>query len=135
MIFARFGFVWLIIELLVFYLVAKLVGILLAILLIVLSMLVGGTLMRWQGLDVLRRAREKYQRGETLETAGIESAAVVLGGVLMVIPGFVTTVLGLILLLPFCRIPLVKWLLSKSTPRSRGQGRTIDSEGWRDLEP
>ena len=128
---------WVIAELLVFVVVADLIGFFGAILLIVLSMLLGGSLMRWQGVENLRKVHERAARREPPQTTMIHAAAIVMGGLLMVIPGFITSVLGIVLLLPWCRDRLARWLLSQGLMSNRftagkhaEQGRVIDADYW-----
>lgn len=128
---------WVVAELLAFLIVAKLVGFFAAILLIVLSMLLGGSLMRWQGIENLRQVHERAARGEPPQTTMIHAAAIVMGGFLMVIPGFITSVIGILLLLPWFRDKLARWLLSQGLVSNRftagknaAQGRVIDADYW-----
>jgi len=124
-------------ELLVFIAVTKMIGFFGAILLIVLSTLLGGSLMRWQGMENLRKLYERAARGEPPQTTMIHAAAIVMGGFLMVIPGFITSVIGILLLLPWCRDNLARWLLSQGLMSNRftagnnkQNGQVIDADYW-----
>jgi len=117
--FRGFVIIWIVLELLVFVGVAKLIGVFPAILLIILSMIIGGAVMRIAGFNVAMRAQEKAARGEAPTSEMLQSAAIVMGGLFMMIPGFITSVIGLLLLIPVCREGLARWLLKKQVMSNR----------------
>lgn len=131
---------YVVIELLVFVLVAKIIGILAAILLIILSMVVGGGLMRSEGYHTLQRTREEMTEGKSPAKGMLESLSIALGGFLMIIPGFITSIIGIFLIIPgIRRIILQSFIGLKFTnPKNENapskedasdhQGRTIDGE-------
>lgn len=89
-----------ILELFVFVQVAQAIGFLPALVWIVAVSAAGAWLVKREGLTALRRANEKVSRGE-LPTDELASGVLILfGGALMLTPGFLTDVLGLLLVLP-----------------------------------
>lgn len=66
----------------------------------------GSAIARWQGAIVLRRAQEALARGEFPADAVLDGVMLLVGGVLLLTPGFLTDVLGLVLLLPPSRAVL-----------------------------
>lgn len=138
--FKGFFWIWFVIELLVFFLVAKWLGVLVAILLIILPMIVGGSIMQMQGMTVYRQMQQKIARGESPAVEVLESAAIVFGGILMLIPGIVTTLIGIVLLIPGLRRPLLQWLIRRGAipahvqkaNHTSGSGRIYDAEVDRD---
>lgn len=84
-----------------------------AVLLIVAAFLSGALLLRHQGLATLRRAQETLERGEAPVGAVFQGFCVVAGAVLLMIPGFLSDVAGLLLLLPFPRDAIGRWLLNR----------------------
>lgn len=78
-----------------------------------LSML-GVVLIRSQGIAVWRRANAELAAGRMPTRSLVDGAMVLLGGCLLIIPGFVTAAVGLLLLLPPTRAllrPLVlRWM-------------------------
>ncbi len=111
--------------------VGQSIGALPTIALCILTALLGGGLLRQQGFQVLNRARENLDRGEAPALELIEGAALVVGAVMLMIPGFVTDAIGFACLLPFTRKPLVRAVLARMhvsvRGRSRGQPREPDS--------
>lgn len=77
--------------------------------LIVLTGLIGGTLAKHQGIDTLRRAQQHTQNGQFPAEEIIDGICILIGGILLLMPGFITDVVGLILLLPFTRPMLKNW--------------------------
>lgn len=130
--FKGFFLVWLIVELVVFYLVAEWLGFLIAILFIILPMIIGGGIMQSQGFHNMRRLQEKMQTGESPAVEVLESVAIVFGGMLMLIPGMVTSVIGIVLLIPGIRRGLLSWLLRKHLVQPKAQGRIYDADSWHD---
>ncbi|HEX5472576.1 MAG TPA: FxsA family protein, partial [Lacipirellulaceae bacterium] len=60
----------------------------------------GASLARWQGWRVLERIRQDLRAGRMPAEAVIDGFMVLLAGVLLVIPGVLTDVVGIALLIP-----------------------------------
>lgn len=71
--------------------------------LIVLTAVVGGAILRYQGLRTLRRAREQIARQQLPVMEIAEGATLAVAAVLLMTPGFFTDAIGALLLLPFLR--------------------------------
>jgi UPF0716 protein FxsA len=72
--------------------------------LLLLFSIAGAWLARREGFSVLRRIQEQVGNGVVPTNELIDAALVFAGGVLLFVPGFVTGVLGLLLLFPPTRI-------------------------------
>lgn len=104
-------------ELVVLMLSGKTLGILPTILIIVATGIGGAYLAKKQGLRAWRDLQFRLANKETPGKALIDSACILLGGLLLVMPGFITDVVGLLLLFsgprkiiyPF----IVKWIYNK----------------------
>jgi UPF0716 protein FxsA len=68
--------------------------------LIVLFSIVGAWLAWHIGFSVLRRTRDQVARGVVPTDELIDAALVFSGGILLFLPGFITDVFGILLLLP-----------------------------------
>jgi len=103
---------WALLEVLVFVLVASWIGLGWTILAALATSALGWVLLARQGVravtDLRERARTRQGAGRALGDAGL----IAVGGLLMVLPGFVGDVLGLLCLLPGTR-GLVRALLSR----------------------
>jgi UPF0716 protein FxsA len=74
--------------------------------LLILTSLAGGWLMKREGLAVLKRAQAAVDRGQVPGKELIDGVLILAGGALMLVPGFITDVIGLLLLLPPVRAGL-----------------------------
>jgi UPF0716 protein FxsA len=70
------------------------------LLLIIAMSVLGVVLIRSQGLAVWRRANAELAAGRMPTRSLVDGALVMLGGCLLIVPGFITDALGLVLLLP-----------------------------------
>lgn len=81
---------------------------------IVFTGVVGVYLAKRQGFKVLREIQSKLNRGEMPGAAVLDGIFVFVGGILLVLPGYVTDVMGFIFVIPITRAllkPLVmKWM-------------------------
>lgn len=89
-----------ILELFVFVQVAGSLGFLNALFGAVAATFVGIWLVKQQGLGVLRRANEKVARGDAPTDELVNGTLLLVAGILLLTPGFVTGAVGLLLLLP-----------------------------------
>ncbi|PHE40678.1 exlusion protein FxsA, partial [Bacillus pseudomycoides] len=67
---------------------------------IVFTGVVGVYLAKRQGFKVLREIQSKLNRGEMPGEAVLDGIFVFVGGILLVLPGYVTDVLGFICVIP-----------------------------------
>jgi UPF0716 protein FxsA len=95
-----------IVELFVFVQVAGSMGFGTALLVAIAATVVGVWLVKQQGLGVLRRANDKVARGESPTDEVVNGTLLLVAGVLLLAPGFVTGATGLLLLLPPVRAVL-----------------------------
>lgn len=89
-----------------FVAVGRAVGIAATLALTAAAMLAGAALVRYLGLDALRRAEASLARGESPAGAVFDAACVALAGVLLILPGFLSDALALMLLIR----PLRRWV-------------------------
>lgn len=128
------------VELYVIVRVAGAIGALDTIALLVLVSLLGAWLVKRQGLAVLSRLRREVEAGRDPSRALVNGALVVLAGLLLIVPGFVSDALGLLLLLPPVRALVAPVLLRRlassggltvvRTTGSRRLDGTIDADAW-----
>ncbi|ART83064.1 FxsA protein [Oceanisphaera profunda] len=115
-------------EIFVFIEVGSAIGAMSTIVLILLSAIVGLSLVRIQGFQTLMEAQRKVSLGEPPAREMLGGIMLALSGILLVLPGFVSDMLGLLLLLPPVREALVARLLSKVKMQTRQQGHTFSGE-------
>lgn len=92
-----------IVEVYVLVKVGERIGVVWTVLILVVEAVLGGWLTRREGARAWR-ALDAAFRGGRVPTGELADAALVLvGGVLLMLPGFITDVLGLFFLIPFTR--------------------------------
>ena len=78
---------------------------------VILTAFAGAHLVRQQGLSTLMHAQQKMQAGTMPELEMAEGLLLVIAGVLLVTPGFITDGIGFLLSLPMTRPIIAKGLL------------------------
>lgn len=81
--------------------------------LVFFTAIVGVSLVRSQGLSTLMTVQQKLARGEAPGQEIVEGMMLAAAGVLLLIPGFVTDALGLLLLTPFTRAPIAAFMYKR----------------------
>ncbi|MBZ5739850.1 FxsA family protein [Nocardioides mangrovi] len=104
------------VEIYVLVQVGQVIGAGWTILLLVADALLGTWLMRREGARAWRTLREAVEQGRMPATELADGALILFGGALMLAPGFVTDVFGILLILPFTR-PFFRRLLSAFVAR------------------
>lgn len=107
--------------------VGQRIGVLPTVLILVVEALVGAWLTRREGARAWR-ALDGALRGGRVPTGELADAALVLvGGVLLMLPGFVTDVLGLFFLIPFTR-PLARQVVAFFVARRLSRAGIVPAE-------
>lgn len=94
-------------ELAVLIQVGGAIGVLPTLLLVIATAVLGSVLLRVAGIATAWRAREKLARGELPEQEVLEGLLIAVGGGLLLLPGFISDVFGVLCLIPFTRRLLV----------------------------
>ncbi|WP_339147228.1 MULTISPECIES: FxsA family protein [unclassified Sutcliffiella] len=81
----------------------KLIGAIPTILLIILTGVLGAWLAKYQGISALRSAQQKMNSGQMPGEVIIDGLCILIGGVVLLTPGFITDAIGFALLLPITR--------------------------------
>ena len=93
------------------------IGGLLTLLGVFLTAIIGITFLKNQGLSVLNRVRSDLAKGHAPVASIADSISLFIGGGLMLIPGYVTDGVGLLLFIPGFRtmagMCLLKWVTKK----------------------
>lgn len=87
-------------ELAVIIEVGQAIGVGPTIAILLLDSILGGYLLRAQGLAAWRRFNDTARAGRMPHREAFDGALVIFGGALLLTPGFITDVLGLLLLIP-----------------------------------
>ncbi len=130
-------FLYVYLEMSIFIQVAQVIGVLLTLVLVIFTSVIGMSLVRNQGFKNFILMQQKISEGENPAAEMIKSASLIIAGMLLLLPGFFTDFLGLLLLLP----PVQKLLTVRLLPHLRftrtpgggfgqgaGGGQTFDGE-------
>ena len=88
------------IEIAGFALVGREIGVLATIGLVLLSSIAGSVLLRIQGFGVVSRIQRDLQAGRNPGRELAHGVMILIAGILLIIPGFFTDIVGLLLFLP-----------------------------------
>lgn len=97
------------------------------ILLLALDSVLGSALLRSQGRAVWRRFNETMAAGRVPHKELQHGIAVIFGGALLITPGFLTDILGLLLLLPPTRVAILRLVMRRIAKRA--QARVVTGGG------
>ena len=127
-----------IIEITVIIKVGGLIGAWPTVGLIILTAASGAAMVRAQGFQILVRAQESLDLGQFPAEELFDGLNLMVAGVLLLTPGFVTDALGLILLVPPLRRHIARWIWSRmlkgerfhfSAGAAQGRSRTRRDDG------
>lgn len=125
-----------IIEMVILIEVGGLIGALPTVGLVLLTATIGLWLLRREGLATLESVRQKIDQGVLPETELLEGVMLLVGGALLLTPGFVTDTIGFICLLPGLRHPIARAIMGRAETiivgKTRDGGTIIDGEFTRE---
>jgi len=101
-------------ELYVIFKVGELIGVLPTLILLLADALLGSWLLKHQGRGAWRRFNEALAAGRFPGREVVDGALIIVGGTLLLTPGFITDVFGAVLLIPPTRA-IVRRLLKRLT--------------------
>ena len=106
------------IEMIVLIEVGSLIGAISTVGLVVLTATIGIWLLKLEGLATLARVQEKFHQGQIPETELLEGIMLLVGGALLLTPGFITDAIGFTCLLPGLRRPIARWIIRQGLLRA-----------------
>ena len=150
MLFAIFA-VMTLLEIYVLVTVGQAIGGLSTVLLVIVTALIGSTLLKQQGWSTMANAQKSIAEGKTPAFEMPEGVVILVSGVLLITPGFITDGLGLLGLMPWSRRYFINHVLEKNAERvfsqknsvfihrtknqektSNNKNETIEGEFWED---
>ena len=91
----------------------KTLGVIPTLILIILTGVLGAYLAKKQGLETIRKAQAQLRSGQIPQESVLDGICILVGGTLLLTPGFITDILGFLLLIPFTR-RWFKWLMIRA---------------------
>ena len=150
MLFAIFA-VMTLLEIYVLMTVGDVIGNWQTVLLVIVTALIGSTLLRQQGWSTMAKAQQSIAEGKTPAFEMLEGVVILVSGILLLTPGFITDGLGLLGLMPWTRRYFINHILEKNAQRffsqrnsvfihrtknqektSNNKNETIEGEFWED---
>jgi len=119
--------------------VGEVIGAMPTVLMVVFTAVLGAMLLRVQGLSTLRRVQAVSARGEVPALEMLEGVMLMIGGGLLLTPGFFTDAIGFICLIPPFRQALIRyWIKRYGTPMNVDPNaapkgpKTLEGEYWKE---
>jgi len=104
--------------------VGQLIGVVPTVVLLVAESVLGAFLVRREGRRVCQGVRAVLAEGRSPEIALTDAGLVLVGGTLLLTPGFVTDVVGFCCILPFTR-PAVRRLVRRAVARQAARSARV----------
>tara|TARA_Y100000741_G_scaffold152850_1_gene115429 strand:+ start:363 stop:788 length:426 start_codon:yes stop_codon:yes gene_type:complete len=98
------------------------------IVLIFTTAIVGVYYAKYEGLNTLRSGFSQLSKNETPAYEVISGAAIALGALLLIIPGFATDIMGFLIIFPITRKVLFKLFSKKFSKKTEKKNNFIDGE-------
>lgn len=121
-------------ELYVLLAVGSVIGTIPTILLIIASAGLGSYLLKQQGLATFQRYQATVQKHEIPAIEVLEGVFILLGGVLLLTPGFITDVAGLCCLLPSLRSQMISYVLKRFSMPNSMDDNVLEGEFRKDTQ-
>ncbi len=118
-----------IIPVLEIYLLIKLgsfLGALNTVIIVILTGIIGAYLAKLEGLHTMTKVREALNRGEMPAEGMLDALLILVAGIVLLTPGFLTDIAGLVILIPQTRVLFKRWLRKKFDAWTQGQQMNID---------
>ena len=90
-------------EILLLLLLGNQFGILWTVFIMLATGALGVYLAKKEGFQAVRNLQQSLQNGQAPGPAALNAACVLIGAVILILPGFLTDIIGLIFVLPFTR--------------------------------
>jgi UPF0716 protein FxsA len=116
-------------EIAVFIVVGQWIGVVPTIALVILTAITGASLLRHQGLGLAMKIRSEMEAGRVPGRDLANGAMMLVAGVLLLTPGFVTDTLGFLLFIPQIRTKVFAFLARrvKFVAPNQNSGRSYDT--------
>ena len=106
-----------IVEIIVLQAVAGVINWPYTLALVIITAFIGTTLLKQQGWSIMAKAQQSIAEGRTPALEMLEGVVILVSGVLLLTPGFITDGLGLIGLMPWSRSYFINHFLEKNAER------------------
>ncbi|MDC0470772.1 FxsA family protein [Candidatus Pseudothioglobus singularis] len=112
-------------EIYVLVSVGQAIGGLSTVLLVVITAFIGSSLLKQQGWSTMAKAQQSMSEGRTPAMEMMEGVVILVSGILLLTPGFLTDALGLLGLMPWSRSYFINHFLEKNAERVFKQRNSV----------
>ncbi|MBT68463.1 MAG: exlusion protein FxsA [Thiotrichales bacterium] len=112
-------------EIYVLVSVGQAIGGLSTVLLVIITAFIGSSLLRQQGWSTMAKAQQSISEGRTPAIEMMEGVVILVSGILLLTPGFLTDALGLLGLMPWSRSYFINHFLEKNAERVFKQRNSV----------
>lgn len=89
-------------------------------LIVIVTAAFGAYFVRQQGFSLIQQIQHKINAGQAPSSEMAEAVLLLIAGVMLITPGFITDGLGFLFTLPFSRAPIANFLMSKVKLKQAG---------------
>ena len=114
-----------IVEIIVLQAVAGVINWPYTLALVIITAFIGTTLLKQQGWSIMAKAQQSIAEGRTPALEMLEGVVILVSGVLLLTPGFITDGLGLLGLMPWSRRYFINHFLEKNAERVFSQRNSV----------
>ncbi len=100
-------------------------GALNTVIMVILTGILGAYLARLEGMHTMIKVREGLSRGEMPAEGMLDALLILVAGIVLLTPGFLTDLAGLLMLIPQTRLLFKRWLRKKFDAWTQGQQMNI----------
>ncbi len=122
------------IEIYLFIKVGSEIGALNTILLILMTAVVGIWYARYEGFNTLRSGMSQLVKNELPLYEIVSGAAIAFAALLLILPGFATDIIGVLLIFPFTRKIILSKYSKKNPPKSKNKEKNFIEGEYEDIE-
>ena len=108
--------------------IGGIVGVFPTIALVVLTAVIGVSLLRQQGMATWQRFQDNLQKGELPAYEMVEGPILLVGGALLLTPGFFTDIIGFACLIPQARKRIAQYIIEKRLAQAGAAPQQQDSK-------
>ena len=112
-------------EIYVFASVGSMIGGFSTVLLVIITAFIGSFLLKQQGWATMAKAQNAITNGKIPTVEILEGVVILISGVLLLTPGFITDTVGLLGLIPFSRRYFINKILTKNAKKIFTQKKSI----------
>ena len=123
-----------IIEIYLFIKVGSEIGALNTILLILTTAVVGIWYARYEGFNTLRSGMSQLVKNELPLYEIISGAAIAFAALLLILPGFATDIIGILLIFPLTRKVILSKYSKKNSPNNKNKEKNFIEGEYEDIE-